>query len=124
MGFSTFEFSRHSPEELVRVRDALRSLVGSPGWEVFMRFLRERQNEIGMQALDDDSRSKDYWKGYRDGCRVQDGVTELLAYAEATIEARVLEDGERSLEARADRTLLGQSLGLGMREPDEPEGTL
>lgn len=88
MSFHTFEFSRYSPQQLVQVRDALRALTGSPGWTVFMAFIKNREQEIGMRALDDETKPKDYWKGFRDGCKIETGVNELLQYAEETVEER------------------------------------
>lgn len=87
----TLEFTTYTPAELVEVKQALEALVTSPGWWVFMRFLDDRQREIGIRSLDDETRPKPYWQGYRDGAKVKDAIEELLRYASDEIDSRETE---------------------------------
>ncbi len=107
-----FDFTTYGPAELAQVRQALQSLVTSPGWSVFARFLENRQQEIGNKALDDDTRTKDYWRGFRDGCRVIEGVEELLSRIGDELEAR--DDNYESQE-----NFMRQHLGASGADPED-----
>lgn len=102
MSFRTFDFTSYSSEELVQVGQAIESLVRAPGWRVFMDFIRNREKEVGLRALDDDTKDRSYWQGYRDGCRIEEGINSLLALLAEEKENRNDEDGiERFMRGRA-----------------------
>ena len=101
MNFSDF-FSRHedgpvTPEEefvrvdedLMKAAEALKPFVQTPAFKILVELVQSRRREVATQALEDETRTKDWWKGYHSGTGSLDELVKaVISQAEIAHEER------------------------------------
>ncbi len=84
-------------QERVELADDFKSLLHTRGFRRFLELLERRALNVGNASLDDETRSKDFWLGFREGATsLNEEVRQIISGGEE-LKAEIQRDKKASL---------------------------